>query len=472
MTSLIFHDGRCLNKEDESFEAKSFSGGIPESLWESYSAFANTCGGTIVIGLSEPEDGDGFIIEGVRNAEGVRDDLWSTLNNPQKVSVNVMMDRDLKVVDAEGRKLIVMDVPAADRTLRPVYIRNVNGGTYKRNGSGDYHCNATEIAAMYRDASPDSRDRLAAAEAIMSDLRQDSVEAYRNMMTARNPANDWLSEPSDEFLRLIGAATRSDGVLRPTLAGLIMFGDEASIHSEVPGFALDYREYDSGGEEWTLRRLSGTPGWSGNLFDFYMYVTSRIPLQVGTGFSVPDGMNREDDTPLVRALREAVTNAVVNADYWGRGGVTVESRPDRYSVRNAGTFRIPIETAEAGGETDPRNPLIMKMLSLVGRSEKAGTGVRMMFQSCRMLGLEPPSVTEGSRPEHVEVSVSFRRGPTGGGIESRILSIAAMDPRATTDRMAEEIGVGRSTVAAAIRRLKEEGSLERVGGPRGRWVVR
>ena len=57
----------------------------------------------------------------------------------------------------DGKKIIVMDVPEAHRTIRPVYIKNVNSGTYKRNGSGDYDCNGSEIAAMYRDAS-DSRD--------------------------------------------------------------------------------------------------------------------------------------------------------------------------------------------------------------------------------------------------------------------------------------------------------------------------
>ena len=471
MTELILHDGLCLNREDGSFEAKSFSKGIPESLWETYSAFANTSGGTIVLGLNETEDG-AFEVGGVRNAEGIRDELWSTLNNTQKVSVNVMMDRDLRIVDAFGKSLIVMDVPEAHRTLRPVYIKNVNSGTYKRNGSGDYHCNASEIAAMFRDASPESRDHLAASEATMDCLRDESVESFKSMMALRNPMGDWLAEPRDEFLRLIGAAVRTGGELRPTMAGLMMFGDEASISSEVPGFSLDYREYESGGDEWTQRRMSGTPGWSGNLFDFYLYVTGRIPLQVGTGFSVPDGLNREDDTQLVRALREAVTNAVANADYWGRGGIIIESHPGRYVIRNAGTFRIPIEAAEAGGETDPRNARIMKMLNLIGRSEKAGTGVRMMFTACRRMGLKPPSITESQRPDAVEVTIRYgRRNPTGD-FDRKILELVGYDPKMTADDMAERLGVGKSVVVSSIRRLKDDGSLSREGGPRGRWVVR
>ena len=471
MIDLVFRDGRCLNREDGGFEAKSFSEGIPKSLWETYSAFANTSGGTIVLGLSERKDGDGFDVTGVRNADGIRDELWSTLNNPQKVSVNVLMDRDLRVIHAEGKDLIVMDVPEADRTLRPVYIMNVNSGTYKRNGSGDYHCNASEIAAMYRDASPESRDVQVSRGSEISDLDSDSIESFRNMMQLRTPTSDWLNQPRDEFLRLIGAARREDGILRPTLAGLMMFGIESVISSEVPGFSLDYREYESGGDEWTLRRLSGTPNWTGNLFDFYIFVTNRIPLQVGTGFSVPDGMNRQDDTDLVRALREAVTNALVHADYWGRGGVVIDMRPDRFTVRNPGRFRIPIAEAEEGGVSDPRNRALSKMMNLIGRAERAGSGVRSIFGSCRRLGLDPPEIVELQRPEAVELTINLDARPVDT-LSEGIIRIVSRDPKMTMDGMASELGVTKGVVMTAVKHLKEDGRLAREGGPRGRWVLR
>lgn len=75
MTELIIRGDRVLNREDGGFEAKSFTSGVPESLWETYSAFANTSGGTIVLGLNESQDGDGYVTGGVPNAEGIRDDL-------------------------------------------------------------------------------------------------------------------------------------------------------------------------------------------------------------------------------------------------------------------------------------------------------------------------------------------------------------------------------------------------------------
>lgn len=469
MVELIFRNGRCLNKEDETFEAKSMSRGIPESLWESYSAFANTLGGTIVLGLGEPGDGSDLVVEGVKNPYGIRDDLWSTLNNNQKVSTNVMMDRDLHVIPAEGKELIVMDVPAADRTMRPVYIRNINGGTFKRNGSGDYHCNADDIAAMFRDAVTDTIDLQPARYTRIEDLNRDSIEGYRKLMSAINPLNDWLHEPIEEFLRLIGAACRTDDGIRPTLAGLIMFGDEASISAEVPGYCLDYREYDNDGIEWSFRRLTGTPNWSGNLFDFYTFVAGRIQSRSKTGFRVPEGMTRVDDSPLIRAMREALANAVVNADYMGRGGVVVEIRPESFTIINAGTFRIPLEKAETGGFSDPRNKNLSKMMNLIGRAERAGTGIRMIVMSCRKLGLESPTIVEGQRPDRVTLSIEIE--DDGPNVKAAVLDIVSKQPKTTMDEMAKMIGVPKNRILTTISELKENGTLVRTGGTRGRWSI-
>lgn len=321
------------------------------------------------------------------------------------------------------------------------------------------------------DASPGPKDILPSSATILEDLNRDSVEGFRNMMASVTPQSDWLKQSTDEFLKLIGAARRDGDRIVPTLAGLMMFGTDDTISLEVPGFLLDYREYGRGGEDWTLRMVSGAPNWTGNLFDFYTFVTNRIALMAGKGLSVPDGMNREDDTPLIRALSEIVTNALVHADHWGSGGVVIEFRPDGLTARNPGTFRIPLDEAVEGGVSDPGNRNLAKMLSLIGRAERAGSGVRNVMRVCRELSLDPPSIKEGHRPDSVTFAMNIRpraRPET----DARIVEIVSANPKATMDDMATEIGVPKSTVVSTISRMKREGVLERVGGPRGRWVLR
>ena len=472
MEGLIIEKGRCLNRETESFEAESAKKGVPDSLWESYSAFANTDGGTIVLGLDERSDGDGFDITGVKNADHMVDEIWSTLNNPEKISVNILLRRNIYIQEIDGKKLIVMEVPPARRTQRPVYVKNVDRGTFKRNGSGDYHCTRLEIGAMYRDSSPESLDGFTADSATIGDLDRRSIDSFRMMLKDNPVFNEWRGASEDEFLRLIGAARMEDGELKPTVAGLVMFGDFLSISQDVPGFFLDYREYQTMGDEWTLRQVSGSPEWTGNLLDFYLFVIRRIPLMVGTGFDVPDGLTRVDDTPKIRMLREAVTNAVSHADYRGRGGIVVDLHPDRLTVRNPGRFRIPVDMAEIGGTSDPRNENVFRMLRMIGKAEQAGTGVRNMFVTCRDLGLDPPVIEENDKPESVTVTIRFTpSGPREPTVSDRICDLIRGDDAITMDSMAEALGVPKSRIVSEINLMKASGRLRRVGGSRGRWIL-
>ena len=469
MAETADHGGIIDAAEDERFEAKSCRQGIPESLWETYSAFANTRGGVIVLGVGE-EDG-ALIPLGLKRPDVVRDQLWNTLNNPQKVSYNTLMADDISIQEVEGVQVVVMDVPAASRDRRPVYIANMDGGTYVRRGSTDHKCDSEGIAAMIRDASMLSKDMDPARYSTVGDFDPGSVKAYRNMFESRHPTSFWNAVDLNEFLKLIGAARVVDGELIPTIAGVMMFGRTDTMAYEVPRMSLDYREYEAGGDKWTLRRLSGEPEWSGNLFDFYTYVTNRISLQTPKGFSVPDGMNRVDDTEMIRALREVVTNCVAHADHWTGGGVVMEWRPDSFTARNPGTFRIPIEDAVHGGRSDPRNEAVFRMLNLIGMSGAEGTGIRRVREVCLRNGLPEPEITASRAPDSVTVTLRFgirRRPETITGV----LELIDSGSRMTIVEMSKELGIPKSRVESEISALKAEGIIERIGGPRGRWVVR
>lgn len=121
---------------------------------------------------------------------------------------------------------------------------------------------------------------------------------------------------------------------------------------------------------------------------------NRLPQVVGTGFSVPDGITRSDDTDLLRALREVVTNALAHADYWGRRGVKIEMRPGRMVASNPGRFRVTLSGAESGGHSNLRNETVLRMLNHIGKAERAGSGVRNVFRIYGSLGLEPPRIEE------------------------------------------------------------------------------
>ena len=166
-------------QENNRLEFKRAQGGFPKSLWETYSAFANTEGGLIVLGVEETAEGPRVV--GVPDAAALVRDLWNGLNNPQLVSTNLLVDSDVLIKNVDGAEIVIIKVPCADRFQRPVYINNsMNAGTYRRKGEGDYRCTMEVIRAMVRDSYDGALDKEVVERIDLDALNSDSIRAYRN----------------------------------------------------------------------------------------------------------------------------------------------------------------------------------------------------------------------------------------------------------------------------------------------------
>ena len=125
--------------ESAEVEFKSARGGFPGSFWESYSAFANTNGGTIILGVQE-KDGK-FLFDGLseETAFKYKKNFWDNAHNRGKVSVCLPHEQDVEVKEIDGAYLLVCHIPRAEYNMRPVYLTtNPIGNTYRRNHEGDY----------------------------------------------------------------------------------------------------------------------------------------------------------------------------------------------------------------------------------------------------------------------------------------------------------------------------------------------
>lgn len=257
-------------RENNRLEAKRARGGVPHSMWETYSAFANTEGGVILLGVDETRNHQ-LVVTGVDAPQTYIRDIWNTVNNPQKVSVNILTERMVHAERVNGKDIIVVEVPRADRSLRPVYLnKNPESGSYRRNFEGDYHCNKEQISAMYRDASEVTMDRKVLVSKEIDAFCRETIIDYRGRFKAFHPSHVWNQLDNEQFLRHIGAVQWSGEDLRfhPTLAGLLMFGFDFEILQELPQYYLDYREEFDPGVRWTHRLVSSSGDWSGNIYDF------------------------------------------------------------------------------------------------------------------------------------------------------------------------------------------------------------
>ncbi len=368
-----------LNRhEDYHLEAKSAKGGFPDSFWETYSAFANSDGGVILLGVEERDNHTLYIQDGLADAQKMKGSFWKMVNNRQKISHNIVTNSMVYIAQLQGKEILVVEVPRVERTTRPVYKGlDPRLGTYRRWGEGDHLCSLEEVTSMLRDASPAPLDAQPIANMDMTVFSQETVDAYRNIFRSANPHHVWNQLDNEMFLRRIKAVGMGDdGQYHPTEAGLLMFGYEYEITNRFPQYFLDYQEdrLMFGVTRWKDRVTSSSGDWNGNLFDFIFKVLPKLQADIKIPF-VLKGNQRVDDTPLHKVLREAMVNTLSNADYWGRRGVVITKNKNGFTFANPGNMRISKEEAIEGGVSDPRNSTILKIFSLIRFGERAGSGL-------------------------------------------------------------------------------------------------
>lgn len=139
-------------REDGHVEAKEALGGLPESLWESYAAFANASGGVILLGVGENPDKSFRVLE-LSDPDWLLEDFWAILNDPGKVSVNLLTEEDVQIIREDGKCIIAIFVPEAGPGQKPVYLAGDPWRqSYRRVGEADKRCTAAEVEEMIEGA--------------------------------------------------------------------------------------------------------------------------------------------------------------------------------------------------------------------------------------------------------------------------------------------------------------------------------
>ncbi len=471
--------------ENVNIEVKAAAGGVPNSIWETYSAFANTFGGTIILGIEEDKETKQFIPKGVQNPVKMFSDIWNTLNNKQKINVNILLEHHIYMLDHEGMIFIVIEVPRADRRDKPVYVgQDMFKGTFRRNYEGDYHCSKEEVQAMLRDQIDTPQDALVLENLLISDLNQESVHRYRIMFNNIKPNHVWAKLGDEEFLLKIGAAKKSqvDGKIHPTLGGLIFFGDFMTITDEVPNFFLDYRERLSTETRWSDRVCSGDGDWSGNVFDFYFKVIDRLTSDVKKPFKLDANLQRIDDTPVHKSLRECLANALIHADYYGRRGIVIDKEFRKITISNPGTFRISIDEAISGGISDARNGKIFNMFSLIKVGERSGRGLCDVYNIWEENGFKAPELTESVDPARITLTLqieiernsdSNERNDDSNLTENELTVFTELRQNngISAEQVSKATGLSVSTVNRIYKSLKSKGYITRESQTRGKWII-
>ena len=396
-----------------SFECKKAENNIPKSVWETYSSFANTIGGIIVLGITENVkfvgEANYFEITGITNPQKLRKEFFDTLNS-NKVNRNILTDSDVEIIDYEGVPLMCITVPQADYRQRPIYINgNMMNGAFKRNYEGDYHCTEEDVKAMIRDANDSGNDGILIEHYNIDDIDSATLNAYRNRFRTANPDHIWNDYDDKDFLLNIGAYIRDRNTRREglTLAGLLVFGKGLSIRERFDNIRMDYLDFTNLEEEsrWS-DRLTYDGRWENNLYNFFMRVQSKLISDIKRPFSLK-GMERNDDSLLHKAIREALTNLIIHADYMLTGVLKVEKYDNRFVFSNPGSLKIPVVDIYEGGHSKARNPHIQAILRMIGFGENIGSGFPTILEACKKENWRRPLLEERPDLHLVELTLSM-----------------------------------------------------------------
>lgn len=386
-----------LKIEGNDLEYKKAKNALPDSFWETYSAFANTNGGKIILGIDEKNE-DPY--QGVNDPQKIRDNLFALVANKQKVSCNLLTDNDIEYVSIpdKERQLMVITIREASSDQKPVHLKNDFRESYKRLGEGDVKLDKEELKYLMA-SSHDDIDSELLTNYDENDLNIETIKEYKNLLVELSGNTKYINMPLRAFLTEIGVfkKDRTDGNYKLTAGGLLFFGKYNSIISRYPKFQLDYFEKDNSlSTRWNDRVSTGDMMYPDlNMYDFFNLAYKKLTATTNDRFELNDESAHRlpFKKDLSESIREALVNCLMHAYYDFDSPIVITAYNDFYEFKNPGKMKISIPEFIHGGTSKTRNSTISSLFRRIGMSEKAGSGGPKIFDVSEKYKLKIPEVT-------------------------------------------------------------------------------
>jgi ATP-dependent DNA helicase RecG len=398
---------RLQGYEWNDVEFKSAQRNVPESAYETVSAFANTDGGRIVFGI---QDRSGrFEIVGVLQVDKVQSDFLSVLRSGQKLNRIIAVREQL--IQEEDKALLVFYIPESRRQEKPVYLSGDIRRSFIRRGGCDERCTQSEIERLLRDAADERYDGRTVDLDPEHCFDVEAVSWYRRVCYDRDAGQDETLS-NLEFLHHWGLVLEVKERLLPTRAALLMFGTEPAFRQILPRPVVDWQQIRTNwseglqAERWADRLVIET-----NLISTWRALLARYLSHAEQPFAVdPETMQRTDRPPDYLAFREAVINLLIHQDYADHvRKPVIQFFNDRTLFWNPGDAFAASEQLLEPGEKEVRNPRIVAAFRRIGLSEQAGTGVRSIFTNWQQLGHVPPDIRNDKTAKSFELTLLKER---------------------------------------------------------------
>ena len=434
----LINDVITKKAESQTIEIKSAEHGCPTRLFDTLSSFSNQDdGGIIIFGIDEK---DNFAIKGVYDAQ----DLQKKVTEQCKQMEPAV--RALFTMCEIGEKMLVSaEIPGVDVSDRPVFYKGVGRikGSYIRVGESDEPMSEYEIYS-YEAFRKRIRDDIRIVEGAKIQLFDEKrmAEYLSRVKSERRNLADNVSD--DEILELMGVT--SDGT--PTLAGLMTFSKYPQTYFPqlcITAVALPGTEMGETGTDG--ERFIDNKRITGAIPDMLEEAVEFVRTNSRTKTIIDDNGKRVDKNEYpIKAVREAILNALVHRDYsiyTENTPIRIEMYRDRMEVTNSGGLYGKI-SIDALGKVHPetRNAALANMLELLNITENRYSGIPTMRREFLNAGLPAPNFSV----IHGEFKVVMRNGylNNSGSMEDSILDFCEI-PRSRAE-LIEFTGKSRNYV--------------------------
>ena len=388
---------RSLGADAQTVEVKSAVGSLPKTVAETLSAFANGGGGVLILGLDEKF---GFAPARGFEANRIRDALAGTCADRMHPPIRA----EIETVPFEASRLVAARIDPLRPVDKPCYIKDRGRyqGSFIRTGDGDRRLSVYEVDRLIEEHRQPRWDEEVVPDATISDLDSLLLDNLISRQRTLRPVLFRQGKADDALQRLRVLRLAADGVLRPTLAGLLSLG---SFPQEFfPRLTVTFAAFPGPAKASALHgreRLLDSRALSGPIPQLVRDTVGLVTANMRVG-AVIEGAFRSDvpDYPLP-AVREAVTNALMHRDYsdLARGTqVQINMYVDRLEVLNPGGLygTVTLDSLGKPGVSSARNQRLSALLEDVAYPdggmvvENRGTGYAIIESELQRALMPPP----------------------------------------------------------------------------------
>lgn len=451
-------------KEGHYVELKSAEGGLPQSIYETISSFANSDGGTIYLGVVE---GSPNKLSGLSKnvCDKYKLDLLNSMHNKNKISFPVISDEDFALISLNNEKFVlVIEVKEAHYLQKPIYINGNLLLAYGRDNEGDYLLREDQIKSLFEDSGHGLFDSLPNNLLYgFDDIDLDTLHTYRSMLDENDPTNLYKKYNDEVFLKKTAfLLPNKEGRYVLSNAGVLLFTSSSLIKTICPYYYLDYQLKENAGDKWKNRISSDDTNWSGNLFDFYLRTFNEINKQLPSSY-VSDGSKNIGPRLMQDALKEALANALSNHAFMLNGSLTVYRYLSGLEIQNNGKMLVPLDVAFRGGTSLPRNSMILTAFRRLGIADRAGTGIPKIIEALKENHFPDLIIKESSYPfDKTTLIISFisvSKTKEGGNKEVALSLLAKNTDGLSILDFMSLTNWSRSTISKLLNGLLQEGVI-------------